>query len=165
MENFFKKLDFENTKQAYDTGKSKFWFIEVDIIEHYLGLYDPSIRPFFFENLVFFQKRTVLFELELLTDYFNFLYKNSNHTSFVCFYDSYMKSFLENEEIKLAFFKQFKELFRSLDLFYRKQISFINLIVKDYKSNKNKLKSTFDIEDIDLKSISLGCGDLHEDGI
>ena len=120
MENFFKKLDFENTKQAYDTGKNKFWFIEVDIIEHYLDLYDPSIRPFFFENLVFFQKRTVLFELELLTDYFNFLYKNSNYTSFVFFYDSYVKSFLENEEIKLAFFKQFKELFRSIDLFYRR---------------------------------------------
>lgn len=52
----FKKFDFENTKKLYETGNNKFWFVEVDIIEYYLGLYDPVIRPFFYENLVFSKK-------------------------------------------------------------------------------------------------------------
>lgn len=164
-EDFFKKLDFKNIKELYQTDKNKFWFIEVDIIEHYLDQYDQSVKKFFYENLTFFQKKTILLEMELLTDYLNYLYKKSNYESFISFYDDYMKDFVENKEVKTLFFERFNELFRSINVFYRNQIRFINLIVDNYKKHKDKLALTFNIKDIDLRSIKLGCGDMHENGI
>lgn len=163
-EEIFTVSNFNQKKNRYETENNKFWFIEVDIIEYYLRKVNQSIQSFFYENLKYFQSQSFLFEKELLTEYLNYLYKNSRYDSFISFFDDYKKRFLEEKEIKINFFNQFNELFRSLNEYYRSQIDFIKLILNNLYKHKIDLQLTFNIDIVELTSIELGVGDIHEDG-